>query len=304
MAVQCFFLFRHPPGFDVTTIQRTPGNLLRYVCDTTADMTALTNLQDGDRAFCSDTGKRYIRSGDAWVQSTTDNLANTIQDLSGDIFPVANLSDGQFMRLSGGSMVGQTLPAAALSGSYSDLLDKPTIPADQSATVAALQAQRRDIPIYRATASKTVNQNSETSLIPTGVGSLSVLSAVFDTPGYGFEMGCAGSYTGTGIAGLTMKVKIGSQISLQLAGLALPGVTKRFRAVGTGSVRASRVVMSESVFGYDDGTKFDYQVFSSSQLTIGAGDQVVDFTGQWLSIVGSPSITVDQLWLKIIQPPA
>lgn len=159
---------------------------------------------------------------------------------------------------------------------------------------------------YAATASKSVaNSTAETSCIPTGNGSLTIPTAVFDTPGYTFYFKASGVFSNTATGVITLRVKLGSQVTLQIAGLALPALTtKPWTAEGFGTVRSGRVLVSHAKFDYEDATtKMDSVAFTSSTVTMTAGDKVADMTAQWnLALLGA-TFTVEELVLDVIPNP-
>lgn len=165
------------------------------------------------------------------------------------------------------------------------------------------KTQRRT---FVATSSKTVgNSAAETTLVPSGVGSLVIPSAVFDTPGYSFRFTASGVFTNTIAGAVTLKVKVGSQVTLQISSLALPVLSnKPWYAEGTGTVRSGRTVVSHSMFNYEDATtKMDAVAFSSSSIVVTAGDKTADLTAQWNLVILSAGITVEEMSLDIIPPP-
>lgn len=159
---------------------------------------------------------------------------------------------------------------------------------------------------YVSTASKSSSSLTETSVIPSGIGSLTIPSAVFDTPGTSLDFWCCGMFTNNGVAPISIRVKVGSQISLAKLGLVLPNLSNgEWIGHGRGIVRAGRVLSSCAQLGYDDGTtKIDSVVFSRSSLTIPSGSQTCDMSVQWASLVGSPSWSVELMGITITPPPA
>jgi len=174
--------------------------------------------------------------------------------------------------------------------------------ADAASTRTYIGAATR---AYIATASTTKSgaATTEGTIIPTGNGSLSIPSAIFDSTGYSFRFEAAGVYTNVLTGVVTLRVKIGSQVTLSAA-VSFPVLSaKTWRASGIGTVRAGRVVYSAAMIEYDNGGSTDGVVFSSSSVTVAAGAQTVDFTAQWNLVLGGASVTVDQLFLDIVPTP-
>ncbi len=357
---------------------RTPGATLRFTVDTYAEMPS-GDLIEGDKAYCLSNGKRYIYTSGGWVLQTTDNLANTLQDLSGDVFPMADITDGQFLRLSGGTIAGLALPASALSGSYADLTNKPTLgtaaaqntsafepsgavaseasaraSADSTLTTAVaakasvsriitttapltgggdlsadrtlgisaatsgaagsmsaadfVKLSRVPFQTFTGTASKTVaNTTVETSVIPTGKGTLLVPSAAL-VEGMSLHFWAAGSFSTGALGTLSVRVKFGSILTSSLISLVLPlnlG-TGRWRAWGDGTVRNGSVLATDCFFDYSDTTGLLVsEAFTSgvSALTPGL-DYTGDMTVQWSAASASNSFTVSQMFFQAVPPPA
>ena len=87
-----------------------PEDRLSFYCDTEAELPE-TDVQDNDFAYTYDSKKRWVRTGGAWVVRTTDNLANTLMDASGDVFPIDNIADGEYLK-----RVGTSISSAAIVG--------------------------------------------------------------------------------------------------------------------------------------------------------------------------------------------
>lgn len=161
--------------------------------------------------------------------------------------------------------------------------------------------------VYTATAISTlINSAVETSIVPAGLGSLTIPAGVFDVSGYAFRFEACGTYTNTLTGTITLKIKIGASISLTLTSLALPNLTgKQWYARGLGTVRAARLVNSFSVFSSESGLgTFDDSSFAASDVTIAAGPAITDFTAKWAVAAVGSSFTVNQLYLELIPPTA
>lgn len=98
------------------------GTKVRFICSTTAEMNALTNLIDGDRAVTIDTSLIYSRTGGAWVEEMADAIASVLVDASLTALDIGTITDGQFLTRSGTSIVsaadagGDMLKSENLSG--------------------------------------------------------------------------------------------------------------------------------------------------------------------------------------------
>ena len=90
---------------------RPAGANLYFYCDTEAELPSGANTIDIDEAYTVDTNKKWRRTGGVWVLKTTDLLSTAIQDASGDVFTIADLTDGQFLK-----RVGTTIGSAAVAG--------------------------------------------------------------------------------------------------------------------------------------------------------------------------------------------
>jgi len=157
--------------------------------------------------------------------------------------------------------------------------------------------------IATASASKSGSNTTETSIIPTGAGSLIIPTAVFDATGYSFRFEASGVFTNVLTGVVTLRVKIGSQTTLSAA-VSLPILSARsWKAAGVGTVRSGRVVYSSAMMEFDNGSATDGVAFSASNITVAAGDQTVAFTAQWSAVLGGASISVDQLTLDILPAP-
>lgn len=82
-------------NFEITAWSgRAPGcgGVLKFVCDTTAEMNALVGNIDGDRAFSVEANARYLYTGGVWSLSPTDPVnAGTIW--GGITGPLSDQSD-------------------------------------------------------------------------------------------------------------------------------------------------------------------------------------------------------------------
>lgn len=157
--------------------------------------------------------------------------------------------------------------------------------------------------IATASASKSGANTTEASIVPAGIGTLVVPSAVFDTTGYSFRFSASGTYTNVLTGVVTIRIKLGSQITLSAA-VSFPILSsKTWVAQGMGTVRAGRVLYSVGNIEYDNGSTTDGAVFAVSNITVAAGDQTAAMTAQWNLVLGGASITVDQLNLDIIPAP-
>lgn len=126
MAVTAFFNFRVPNNYDFAN--RTPGATYLFRCTTTAEMNALPNLIEGDTARCLDSGIKYVRSAGTWVVDSVDPDV----EQSADIATLESLVSS----LQSSKANASSLAAVATSGSYPDLLNKPSIPAASTVTVS------------------------------------------------------------------------------------------------------------------------------------------------------------------------
>lgn len=131
MPVTAFFNFRIPDAYNFAN--RTSGAIYFFRCSTTAEMNALTNLIDGDTARCLDSGIKYVRTSGAWAVDSVDPDVQQTADIDALEALVATLQSTKANTSS--------LATVATSGSYADLSNKPTIPADQSSAVSALQSR-------------------------------------------------------------------------------------------------------------------------------------------------------------------
>lgn len=98
MAVTAYFSFSSP-----TWNNRAPdcGGTRFFRSDTTAEMNALTNLMNGDRAFCIDSKLSYGRTGGAWVVEVSDAIASILIDDTLAALDVGTITDGQYLKRSG-----------------------------------------------------------------------------------------------------------------------------------------------------------------------------------------------------------
>lgn len=101
---------------------RPSGTKVRFLCSTTAEMNALTDLINGDRAFCVNTALQYNRTGGAWVVEVSDAIASILIDDTLAALDVATIVDGEFLKRSGLQIVsaadagGDMLKSENLSG--------------------------------------------------------------------------------------------------------------------------------------------------------------------------------------------
>jgi microcystin-dependent protein len=79
---------------------------VRFVCDTEAELPTI-NVIDGDLAFTNDSGRRWMRTGGAWVLQTNDiSSAALVTSSQHDALPIGAVADGQFLKRVGESIVG------------------------------------------------------------------------------------------------------------------------------------------------------------------------------------------------------
>lgn len=161
---------------------------------------------------------------------------------------------------------------------------------------------------YVATATKTVvNSLTETSIIPSGKGSLVVPGAIL-VEGTTFDFDSSGLYS-TGLTGLlSLRVKLGSLVTASLMSLDLPktGTNLKWYARGRGTVRSGNVLVTQAFIDYEDLTgKLVTEAFSETTVTVDpTTNYTTDYTAQWSLAVLQNSFTVTQLRLMVTPPPA
>lgn len=196
---------------------------------------------------------------------------------------------------------GLAVPMSSMSAPVKSTID--AITAVGGPTAVTRWPQR----VFTATAITTLtNSAAETSIVPSGIGNLTIPDTVFSVPGYAFRFEACGTYTNTLTGIIQLKIKVGASVSLLISALALPNLSsKQWYAKGIGTVRSARLLNSFSVFSTESalGT-FDDSSFSSSDLTIPAGNQLTDFTAKWAVAAIGSALTVNQLYLELIPPTA
>lgn len=91
-------------------ISSRPANAyLYFYCDTEAELPS-TNVVNGDRAYTVDTGKRWNRTGGAWVLQTIEGVSDSIQTGT-TVLNVGTITDGEYLKRDGGNIV-----SAAVAG--------------------------------------------------------------------------------------------------------------------------------------------------------------------------------------------
>ena len=176
MAVISYVRYALTSGQSSTS--RPAGAFLYFYCDTEAELPSGAAALDGDGAYTVDTKKRWQRAGGAWALRTEDSVANRLQDASGDIFFVNDLTDGQFLKRSGANIVSEAVAGGGdllAANNLSDLANAGTARTNLGLGTAATTAATDYATAAQGAKADTALQNVSTAW-PVGSVFISVVS--------------------------------------------------------------------------------------------------------------------------------